>query len=133
MEDTKNEAPEPQKSEKTTEAVPPVKNPAPEEKDSLASKENMKRKKVQVNGLDYYVVTVDEVQEYKKIKDKYKSDGMSAFILYMHTDFIKDLSSIRRTGNIKKAVKVTFYIIGVIVLLIICLFVYCLSKRYFSS
>lgn len=130
MEDTKKEAPEPQQSQKTTEAVPPVKNPAPEEKDTLVTKENMKRKKVQVNGVDYYVVTVDEVQEYKNIKDKYKSDGMSAFILYMHTDFIKDLSSIRRTGNIKKAAKIFFFILCFVVLVFVALLVYCLAKKY---
>jgi len=85
------------------------------EKSSLTQKENSKRKKLTLNGTDYLVVSIEEVNEYAKIKEKYKNDSMSAFILYMHTGFISDLASIRRKGKLQS---ILFYCIVVLCIVV---------------
>lgn len=68
---------------------------------NVAQKKN--RKKVRLEGADYYVVTLEEIDQYRERKDGYKDSSMRAFIIYMHSEFLNDLKKIRKTNMLKNA------------------------------
>ncbi|KAI5190100.1 hypothetical protein NEMIN01_0885 [Nematocida minor] len=124
------------------ESMPPVKEPAATEKDDVKKQDKTDeknkaevpeaganaeainheeasgRKKIKLGNNSYYVVSLEEIDRYIELKDTYKSDAMSAFIVYMHKDFIADLKSIRRRHSVKKGL---FLILGIFTLIIIAL------------
>ncbi|KAI5184378.1 hypothetical protein NEHOM01_0123 [Nematocida homosporus] len=101
---------------------------------TLSQKEGMKRKKVKLGEKDYYVVTLEEVERYKDLQPKYKSDAMSAYILYMHTEFIDDLLRLRNPSKLKSlAHGVGIFIVVLVILGILGLIAYALLSGYFSK
>ncbi|KAI5171346.1 hypothetical protein NEFER03_0705 [Nematocida sp. LUAm3] len=83
------------------------------------------KKKIRLGEKEYYVVTLDEVDHYKSIKDQYRDDSMSAFILYMHTEFGKDLKKLRKSST---SSAVMFWIIFILLLLVAALIVFFIIK-----
>lgn len=70
----------------------------------LNSKDGMNRKHIKLGDSLYYVVSLDEIDRYMELKDEYKTDAMSAFVVYMHEEFITDLKSLRRKRSMKKGI-----------------------------
>lgn len=89
------------------------------EKDSGWPKGKAPRRKVTLEGTDYCVVTLDEIDKYKELKEKYQGDTMKAFILYMHAEFLKDLAVLRRQSTAKRLVKQLFGALVVLAILVI--------------
>lgn len=84
------------------------------------------RKKIELGGSSYYVVSLDEIDRYVELKDSYKTDAMSAFIVYLHKDFISDLKKIRRRHTIKTRV---FLVLGIFTMIILGLVLVAVLKK----
>lgn len=76
------------------------------------------RKKVDLGGGSYYVVSLDEIDRYIELKDTYKTDAMTAFIVYLNKDFIPDLKRIRKRQSIKNSF---FLVMGIFAVIVIAL------------
>lgn len=91
----------------------------------LSIKEVADRKKVFIGEKEYYVVSLEEIEKYRELKDSYKDDAMSTFILYMHSEFVKDLVHMRRSGklkNVAKSVAGGFILIIILILIVVIIF-----------
>lgn len=129
----------PKKKDKKEQIEPPAKIEDPEKTKeepsalSLPSKEIADKTKVFLGDKEYYVVSLDEVEKYKELKENYKEDSMSTFILYMHREFIKDLVEMRSSGKLKNVAKTLlggFIFLIIIVLVIAIVFtILAISRR----
>jgi hypothetical protein len=59
-------------------------------------------KKVRLEGKEYYIVSLEEIEKYKKGQEKYKGDRDHPFIVYLKAGFLKDLRSLRQQEAFKK-------------------------------
>ncbi|KAH9386191.1 uncharacterized protein NEMAJ01_1087 [Nematocida major] len=94
--------------------------------DILKAKDGMGRKHIKVGESTYYVVTVDEISRYMELKNDYKTDEMSAFIVYMHEEFVNDLKTLRKKNTVKKG---ACMVAGIFVLILIALVVFAVLNK----